>query len=423
LSANGAPLQDLNFAKYAIAFAHYKFYDYPKALKYCKDLLNSPRRMRTWEALLINDLAGMSYLKMQQYDSSLVYFQKLLEIAPNYPDQRGVIGWKGIATGNIGLVYYLQKKYDVAIPNLLQGEELCTKTNIMDNTAAFAVYLANIYLVQKNTEAALKHLDIARDAAYKSNDLQNYCDLYTTLSDFYRRQGNTALTLQYLDSSLKFKDSFAVVKNINQKYNAEINVAEEGRKLREQLNENEKQRQILIRNGSIAITLMALVYVLLFYNRKLLKQKLRREQLLAEKQMAETELYSAQRLLSEFTRNITEKNQLIETLTGKQNDQVSNDVMVQLQHSTLVTDEQWEDFRELFEKVHPGYLYRIKEKLPGLTPAETRFMALTKLKLSNKEMSAMLGNSPEAIRQYRSRIRKKFNILEQNSIEDLAETI
>lgn len=420
-NANGTPFPEINYNKYTIAWANYKFYDYGKAIRYSKELLNG--KLSLWEGLLINDLVGMSYVKIQQYDSAVIYFQKLLELAPKYPDPNGAIAWKGIATGNIGLAYYMQKKYDVAIPYLLQGEELSTKTNIMDNIAAFSVYLANIYLAQKNPDAAQKYLDIARSAAHKSNDLQNYCDVYTTLSDFYRQKGNTALTLQYLDSSLKFKDSFAVIKNVNQKYNAEINVAEERRNLREKLIEKEKQKQILIRNGSITIILMILVYVFLFFNRKLLKQKLRREQLLLEKQKAETELLNAQRLLTEFTRNITEKNELIESLREKENDQVSNDVLTQLQQSTLVTDDQWEDFRALFEKAHPGYLYRIKEKLPGLTPAETRFMALVKLKLSNKEMSAMLGNSPDAIRQYRSRIRKKFDIPEQSSVDELAETI
>jgi len=53
-----------------------------------------------------------------------------------------------------------------------------------------------------------------------------------------------------------------------------------------------------------------------------LKQKLRREQLLADKQIAETELVNAQRLLGEFTKNITEKNELIESLREKTNEHI-----------------------------------------------------------------------------------------------------
>jgi len=59
-------------------------------------------------------------------------------------------------------------------------------------------------------------------------------------------------------------------------------------------------------------------------------------------------LVNAQRLLGEFTKNITEKNELIESLREKTNEHINNEVLQQLQQSTLLTDEQWENFRELF---------------------------------------------------------------------------
>jgi tetratricopeptide (TPR) repeat protein len=414
---------DMSRTQYSLASAYYKFYDYRKSLKYGKEILHNDISNSVWLELLVNDLIGMSYIKLQEYDSAIVYFQKTLELAPGHHAAAGAIAWQGIATGNIGLAWYLQKNYDKAIPYLLKGVALSDKGEVPDNTASFAVYLSDIYLERKDMAAAGKYLQIAHDATWKANDLQIYCDLYKALSAFYRQQGNAALTLQYQDSSLVFKDSLAVITDVNKKYSAEITVAEERNTMNEQILAKEKQKQILLRNALIIFTCMAMVFILLFYNRKLLKQKHRREQLLAEKLITETELAGAKRQLEDFTRHITEKNELIESLREKTAGSSDPGIIQQLQQSTLLTDEQWDNFRDLFEKAHAGYLYRLKEKMPGLTPAETRFMALSKLKLSNKEMSAMLGNSPDAIRQYRSRLRKKFNIPEENNIEDVADAI
>jgi DNA-binding CsgD family transcriptional regulator len=98
-------------------------------------------------------------------------------------------------------------------------------------------------------------------------------------------------------------------------------------------------------------------------------------------------------------------------------------LLEQLHQSVLLTDQGWEEFRQLFEQVHQGYLVRLKEKLPGLSPAEIRLMTLCKLHYTNKEMAAMLGVSTQAIRQLRSRLRRKLNLPEEIDIEELAAQI
>jgi DNA-binding CsgD family transcriptional regulator len=50
-------------------------------------------------------------------------------------------------------------------------------------------------------------------------------------------------------------------------------------------------------------------------------------------------------------------------------------------------------------------------------------MTLCKLHYTNKEMAAMLGVSTQAIRQLRSRLRRKLNLPEEIDIEELAAQI
>jgi DNA-directed RNA polymerase specialized sigma24 family protein len=110
-------------------------------------------------------------------------------------------------------------------------------------------------------------------------------------------------------------------------------------------------------------------------------------------------------------------------LLEQQHGNETNETLQQLRHSTILTDSDWEYFRDLFEKAHPGFLQRLKEKIPGLTPAETRFIVLSKLELSGKEMAAMLGIGTDAIRQLRSRVKKKLNLQEESSLDDIVNHI
>ena len=89
----------------------------------------------------------------------------------------------------------------------------------------------------------------------------------------------------------------------------------------------------------------------------------------------------------------------------------------------ILTEEQWNNFKVLFEKVHKGYLKRLKEKIPSITPAEVRFMALAKLQLDAKEMGVSLGISANAVRNTWYRLRKKVGFTDTEHWDKLVEII
>ena len=203
-----------------------------------------------------------------------------------------------------------------------------------------------------------------------------------------------------------------------------------------------KERQLFLRNAIIGFAILIMIISLLLYNRTQLKNRNRQQQLIAEKKLAENELKSASEQLNAFTQSIREKNEFIEKASqviermnselnltkSKQDDLVAvpetdGNSLRLLQGSVILTDEDWKNFTGLFEKVHHNFFIRLKEKLPGLSPAETRFLALTRLKLSTKEMANMLGVTVEAIRQIRSRLKKKLNPEGEEGMEELVDKI
>jgi DNA-binding CsgD family transcriptional regulator len=122
----------------------------------------------------------------------------------------------------------------------------------------------------------------------------------------------------------------------------------------------------------------------------------------------------------DFTRHLAEKNRLIQRFEETNG---NNKVLEELEHSIILTGKDWGHFRNLFEQVHPGWLHRLAEEIHGISPSEIRMMALAKLNFSNKEMSAALGVTPQAIRVTWHRLRKKLDLPEEETIEELVNRV
>jgi DNA-binding transcriptional regulator YiaG len=76
--------------------------------------------------------------------------------------------------------------------------------------------------------------------------------------------------------------------------------------------------------------------------------------------------------------------------------------------TTIYSREDWSEFKNLFEKAYPSYLQRVKEKLPKISPAELRFIAVHKLNLKTNEMALVLNISQDAVRKLKKRFTQKI---------------
>jgi len=76
-----------------------------------------------------------------------------------------------------------------------------------------------------------------------------------------------------------------------------------------------------------------------------------------------------------------------------------------------------------FEHVHKDFLNRLKEKQPELTQAEIRLLCLTKLNIATKPMAGILGVSLDTIKKSRHRLRKKLVLSEEDSLDNVVNTI
>ncbi len=376
---------------------------------------------------------GLIYRTRGNYDSAIRCFKETELLALKDGDDT----WAAIAEGNIGITYYLMGNYALATPLLRIDVASCLKFNskAYGNAINSLLILADIHL--KMDSIAEVAADIATADRYldSCNDKLKYASgLYSIKSRYNYKTNDLKKAYLFADSAAASKDSLVKRDNIYTLAKVEYKTELEKHKAQLQKLNAEKKLNELTRNGLIIGILLTSAIAWLVVNRQRLRHRTRQNNMQAKKELAERELQNATKQLESYTRHLQEKTVLIERsaeeierlqakLADKQMDQVNNEVLQRLYASTILTDDEWEEFKQLFEKVHTGYLQRLKSKMPELSPADKRFIVLSKLDLSNKEMAGIMGVQPETIRSYKHRLRKKFDLPVDASIKEFVDTI
>lgn len=404
---------------YQLGNNYYIFEDYTKALKYLTLSKAYPSYIANVNISKLNSI-GMVFQKQKNYSSAKQAFTEAIELAKKYMDST----WIGIASGNFGYTLSLEGNHREAIFNLLQDYNL-NHINEPKNTAISAVYLANSFTQTGEYANAALFLQRGLELEGNVSDPVFYKHYYQVKSKYFASTGNYKMAYAYADSAIAFKDSLKAMFNSNILASAERRIETETLLANIRLNREQQRSQMLKRNA-IIITVAALFLLgllLLFQKIKFLQrdkkiQAQKEELLSAEKLMVEEKLKTAETQLSSYVKNISEKNDLLEKINAELksmhatgNSQVLPGKMEKLKELvqfTILTEEDWKKFKQLFDTVHPNFFIRIKEQFPDFTPAETRLLSLLKLRLSHREISSMLGVSTDTVTKTKYRLRKKI---------------
>jgi len=149
-----------------------------------------------------------------------------------------------------------------------------------------------------------------------------------------------------------------------------------------------------------------------------LKMQMRQREALEGKRIAEAEAKKAIEQLDIFRHHLLEKNTLIEKMQtaseSKENTDEQTRRLADLSHHLILNEDDWVQFKVLFDSVYPGFFLSLRNKVPDITQAEQRMAALSKLKLTAKEAANLTGVSPNTVYKTRQRLRQRLG-LEQDS--------
>jgi CHASE3 domain sensor protein len=135
---------------------------------------------------------------------------------------------------------------------------------------------------------------------------------------------------------------------------------------------------------------------------------------------------SKKQQLDLYSRRLLEKSELVEQLSVEVETLKKKSVLDQEQvqnfnkvlHSTILTDDDWEQFKKAFESVYPNFFATLRYRFIDITAAELRLAALIKMNLSLKEAANTLGISADSVKKSRYRLKKKIVLTEEDSLEE-----
>ncbi len=392
----------------------YELEDFEKALQYLSvaERFIQPDAKGLQTTFLVLNYIQSIYQQQKAYDKGIEYAKKILAIAEAAPSdnpehQRWYREWRGIAYVDIASMLVGQGKF-------AEGESFADKgyeqvkaddeSGFQTEFEALLVLVPTKLELGKTDEAAilLKRLEEIHSAV-GNRDYFYFKNIrfFEAYAKYHEMKGDYAAAVRYANFAKPLQDSLDRRNDARRLEKIQQRIAAE--KYTEQLKlvESEKQLQTMLRNAAIVI--MLLMGGLAYGNYKRLQHK---------RKQAAAELEAARGELETFTQSLREKSELAENLRLEL-DKLSrsgerSEYLEKLTRSTILTDDDWSQFRSIFEKVHPNFIETQRTQYPDLTQAELRYLVLEKLQLTTHEMANMLGVSDGTIRQTKMRMKKKI---------------
>jgi hypothetical protein len=248
--------------------------------------------------------------------------------------------------------------------------------------------------------------------------LQN---VYYAMAEVYRVRGNSDSFYRYSQLYNNVHDSIEHAITTSRLEISRLRVDNQSNVFRIRELQREKDAETRDRNFVIAAIVLIAIVCLLILNRQLIKSRYGQQLTFQQKVSAEKEMEAAKEQLNMFTQSFIEKITLIEKLEQQITNKPFNDeqhrLAKELSHQTILTEEDWEKFKTLFQKIHPDFFLKLKEMVPDITVAEQRMAALTRLHLDTRQMASMLGISPDSVYKVKQRLRKRLLLSDQVTTE------
>jgi len=385
--------------------------------------------------------------KKQQYPEALEFQHKALSYYEHANDVRGT----SIILENIGSIYEDLNQLDTARHYFLRSLSL---NELIRDSLSMIVNLNNLADVHRKkgeNEPAIHLSTRALNLALRLNDKYQTTSAYKDLGKVYNQAG-------------LYKEAYANL--------------EKGRTLYEEIYGEETRRQLGLlqtffelerKNGEISalesdrqqssvvkislVSGIALVVLLALAIISRQRLKIRQDKELLELKESQLELKESQqklmhvelenahlhehqlqhalenksKSLAAHTLHIISKNKMMDDIKAKLQEALQDDFkeqrkkmtnLIKLIDHNFVQDKDWDDFRHIFEQVHQNFFDQLQKISSDITAADTRLAALIRLNLPSKDISTILGISPDSLRISRYRLRKKLKLNQGDSLSN-----
>ena len=330
-----------------------------------------------------------SYLLHTDTDQALCYFNKMQDL--DFESSQITM----MLNGNMGFYYAIKKDYEQALNYFRVVQEMTEKNSDFENLALTYNHLSTVFEELNQNDSALfyarKHIEISQKLRSNTVAIETHQKYITT----------------FLEASQK-----------------DLVIAEQKIVLR--------NRQLII----IAVLLFSsILIILLFYQLKLkLNAKLQHEEKISryekhqrkiEKEKQKEVLDAKIREITSYSLLVSDKNRLLQLIkelnTQALDSHKENSIKIlkkidEIIVGNLNVDQEWNNFKMHFDKVHPNFFKKLKKKSRELTEENLKVCAYIKMSMTTKQIAQILHIADNSVTISRHRIKKKLNLPEEESL-------
>ena len=358
------------------------------------------------------------YLSMGKPDSALIYVNE----AETIRQQQHIIADSSNGHYLYGKTMTELGRYDEALPRLklaLAGNlEIKNRQKVGDILSS----LADCYKGMGKPDLALEYY---RQALETTPDTSAMSSIHYKLSNIFQQKNRLPEALHHIKAGARYSRIFFSAEKDRTIGRLESQAALEREASQVKfLTARQKSHQFKIAALSIVFLLGILTLGLLLdrQRRKRIILEQEKELLEAHQLIQQQELRIANASLAQKTEEVASlqnllelKNQLISSLELQINTSPSQEPVAQ--PLRMLTEHDWHDFRENFEKQFPNFIVRLKNSFPGITTSETRLFIFIKIGLESSQIANISGISQESVYRNRSRLRQKLGLDQSVSLE------
>ena len=310
---------------------------------------------------------------------------------------------------------------DLAVKNYASLRNLVRYTESPEEMSKLNQGMGDAYLCLEKLDSAAYYYE----KALHTPDTVSISKIHLQLAKVYEKQKNQVLALEYERKG-------------NALYSHIITSNKDKRMARMQAENDVKvEIEAIKRNKTLteyaytfAFIVLGLVAVFLIRRNKKKRRILEKEKALSEARetVSAEALGEAKITLEAQAIIIKEAEQLLELkniLIGNLEQRVSNQNIYEQQGSDTVilrdlrilTNEDWINFRNLFDAKFPEFNTKLKKEFSSLTAAEQRLFLLIKIDLGSDDIARALGISNTSVYTSRYRLRKKMGLQEDGDLD------
>ncbi|MGB0881712.1 MAG: tetratricopeptide repeat protein [Vicingaceae bacterium] len=388
-----------------------------------------------------NNNIGFIYYLSGNLDSAEVYYKKVISIEVKNKEYKDIIG---LATGNLGQLYFDKKDYKNALIHMKIDAEL-TKNRIIESHYNATLGIAECQLMLKQYIEAEKKLNYFLSLNVKDPRLLK--EAYKLYAQILEKRKKDALSAIYLRKYIFLNDSLNLFEKpkkelINQLSRNRIDIIKSELELSEnknQLIENEllltkikdknQQFKLTIYSILLVVSFLFVLVIIIYY--KIRQRKNKAIQLL-QSNLLESELNNKKKDLNNLATNLTYKRKFIDEvqlqlkeLTSKSENEIKDSLSSLIREFTHYknADKSVEVLQADIEKINLSFFSKLEKEFPLLTQNEKELCGLFLLNLSTKDIAIIRNVTPNAIKKARQRIRKKLPINETEKINTFLNNI